>query len=431
MGQATHTAETLPNMRGVQREGTAAVVLSYVFLVPYLLFIVESTFLTPTLRIPAPVFGWPLVLWGLIEAGRGKHWPLPKWMIWVLVIMGFRALEHDPRNSVAQLSIMVTALLLFRLYVSTSVTRWLRICRLFLAILFFSGMVMLIGRVIDPELSIRIRKLLFVDVLYPTPLGLARRIHTFGYQVAAIGAATIAIAAIRGSGKHLLIVPPAMIIGTLTLLWGMQRSAVVSTILSFLCLVPMVRRKRILIAGTIAGLVAVSVMGYVREETTQPDVYGKHLSDTTQAERLQMQLEGMELIAKHPLGLILSGYSYKEVVATQGGLLSVSYTTPHNAYLQVILSQGVPIVLLLFYGFFLTGRAIFRIARGLHTFTVQVRLLSMAMAMALVATLVNATMHNASLFTANGPTVFCFVAVHHWADMLARGDVGDAFRAQT
>jgi len=390
----------------------------------WMTYLVADTFVTANVRVPIP----PLLATSLLflTPNSGK-WSLgaliqpPRWAYPLMAIFAFGALKEPAANALFLL-ILLTTIIVFRVRAADAAS-YGRLCKAFYGVLMASSFVLFFSYAF-PALGLGLRVFLFgAGVLErPYPAGFSQLVHIYGYQVAALGGIALAMSTGimiregRATLRGFLVFAHAAAV----LLLGMQRSAVLGVIVAFLLLVRRYRPGAILrYAGAliVAGLLVVLLgPGLSLLEDT---IIGKEQQDTKRSMRFELQVETLEIIKAHPWGLIIEGREWDQGLFRWGGVLSRSGLSGHNAYLMAIAFMGVPAIGLLLAVLVPVIRV--ALVEALPDMNSPAGYWPPAMALALVALLVNAVLHNASLFSGQGATIFAYVAVWHWHDLQESG----------
>lgn len=387
----------------------------------WMLYLLADTFVTRHVRVPIPAVAALAAVAMIRPPDRAPvraSQLFPRWS-WGLFAVYLLAGIREPLANATYLFVLLSCIAVFRYLVGSDARRYVSICRLFCLMLIVSSLVLFVSQ-FAPILGLGIRVLVLGDgvLLRPYPSGLSLFVHTYGYQAAALGGICVAFihcarTARPGDGSRLTLV---LLYTAAVLLFSMQRSAVLSTVAAA-CIAGLVLGVRpylrVVAIVAVLGLVLSAYPGSQR--AIERSVIGKDRSDTVKGARLELQTETLTIIKDHPWGLILEGRDWDHSLFRWGGALSQKGLSAHNAYLMIIAYLGVPAV-------FLLGAIL------IPTLRIAVCLLRTppngpsgmwpsAMALVLVATLCNALLHNSSIFTAEGSTIFSFVAVRHWADL--------------
>jgi len=387
-----------------------------------LLYLLANCYVTTQIRFPIPVlFALPLLLIGRrIAGGEGPVLSAtPAWLVSVVAMYTLAAFR-EPLPNLTYLVVLLTTFAFFRRYVGGDHGRYASACRLYAVMLLVSSVFLVLGYG-NLQASLAVRARLFGDSVYEflvPPTGLALWIHLYGYQAAALGGITAAWVFRAGpaGGRRSLLdaVALAWVGGALLLSW--QRSAVLSAAFAFA--VAAVRngpRRLVAPVALVSVLAVVGLLAMPDLSLFENTVIQKNSSDVLKDWRLQLQLETLAIIAAHPWGLDIEGAAWGPEIFTWGGALSQRDVSGHNAYLMKVAYLGLPVVLLIGYLLATTLRLVWRqIAKatgGTAGFWPS------AMALALLATLLNAFLHNASIYTAEGSTIFAYVALWHWDDL--------------
>lgn len=391
------------------------------------LYLAADVYVTRTVRLPLPaLFAGLLLLAGGREVwrrvGHPRDWP--SWAWWPLVFLLIAAVK-DPLQSVAYATVYTSLLMYFRGVVGPSPARYRWACRLYAVVLTVSACVLVLSR-IQPLAGIALRGLLLghseLQVLQAT--GLATMVHIYGYQAAALGGMGLALAYDASERARARLVLGALLLAgsSLVLLLSWQRSAALAVLAAAVVLAvrkgawPLLKTTAVL-APIVACLLLLPGAPSLLDDT----IVGKNQADIKKEWRLELQAETLEIIAAHPLGLVAEGKSWDYSLFRWGGALSRKGLSGHNAYLMQVAYFGWPVALLLLLILARTAAAALR--HGFGGGSTDAGVWPLAISCALIALLVNALLHNSSLFNAEGSTLFAYVAVWHWADIRTRAHV--------
>lgn len=419
-------AEAVRTQSAILPRGRGAFALApwLLFAVPWLIYLAADTYVTMRVRAPIPaLLAFMLILtvpWAppVRATGRGL---LPPWALGLLLVFALSAIR-DPGSNLVYVTVALSTIWVFRLLVGSDPKRYRKVCLLFYGVLVLSSGVLLLSS-LAPEVGLGVRYLFFGEVvlLQPVATGLSPMIHTYGYQAAALGAIGLVLAQAHGRQRSLwspaASIPLAHAAAVLVFAW--QRSAVLSAFIAAAVLIMQHSGRVLLRLSLLGALFLGAALSLVPgDKLTAGTVIEKNRFDTHKEHRLELQLETVRVIADHPWGLITEGRQWDRSIFEWGGALSARELTGHNAYLMKIVYLGLPAALMMLAILYPALLAASR--HGLAVLKGPAGPWPAAMALVLVATLVNALMHNASLFTAEGSTIFSYVAVWHWHDMQAQ-----------
>jgi hypothetical protein len=344
---------------------------------------------------------------------------MPAWLCSVAAIYVLSAIRA-PLQNLTYLVVLLATYGVFRRYVRADVGRFCAVCGLFAVVLSVSAAFLMFGY-LDIRRSLAIRAWLFGGSVYEfliPPTGLALWIHLYGYQAAALGGISAAWVYRGGRQTCSRAAWDALVISMagLVLMLSWQRSAVLSTGAALVVVVARRGFRRLVLPLALVG-VAVAGGRAVAPDLgiLQHSVIQKNEADALKYWRLELQHETLGIIAQHPWGLDLENASWGPELFKWGGALSQRDVTGHNAYLMKIVYLGLPIAIVVIYMIATTVAMAWRhlggVDRGGGEFWAG------AMALALIATMFNALLHNASIYTAEGSSIFAYVALWHWDDM--------------
>jgi hypothetical protein len=286
-------------------------------------------------------------------------------------------------------------------------------------VLTVSACVLVLSR-IQPVAGIALRGLFLgrseLQVLQAT--GLATMVHIYGYQAAALGAIGLALAYDASDRARARLVLGALLLAGAgaVLLLSWQRSAALAVLAAGVALTarkgtwPLLKTVAVLAPITACLLLLPGAMNSLDDT-----IVGKNQADIKKEWRLELQAETLEIIAAHPLGLVAEGKSWDYSLFRWGGALSRKGLSGHNAYLMQVAYFGWPVALLIL--LILARTVAGALRHGFEGSRTEAGIWPMAMSCALIALLVNALLHNSSLFNAEGSTLFAYIAVWHWIDL--------------
>ncbi len=396
------------------------------FVCVWIIYLVADTFVTPLIRIPIPpVFALAAIIFSRAPS-PSSIWSLfqpPRWIYPLIVVFAIAAIREPSANALYFL-VMITTVALFR-RLAPDVNGYVHLAKLFYGVLIASSL-LLVFSYIFPVIGLGIRVALFGQGVLerPFPAGFSQLVHIYGYQVAALGgiAVVLAVYYLQNSPGRLfravLTLMHAAVIG----LMGMQRSAVLGILIAGAFIARRFLSKRLLYWSVNLILISL-VLLILAPSTTYFDqtIIGKDKQDTTKSMRFELQKETLDIILEHPWGLIAEGRKWDQELFRWGGALSSTGLSGHNAYLMTIAYLGIPALSLIWLTFVSAIKSMR--SAGMFSLTGDAGPWPAAMAAALVATLFNALFHNASIFSAEGSTLFLYIAVCHWRDIsVQKGD---------
>jgi hypothetical protein len=319
--------------------------------------------------------------------------------------------QSDLKAFFLNLSEILTCGLYFNFFVGESYNRFKASVLLFVLLLSFSVALMFADRYYPNSVDIYRAKLIGGDIVQ-SPSGICGNMFTFGYQVAAVS--TLAFLYVLLTKKHFLMVWGVFMLGTISIFYGMQRSAFIAfSLASVICVIKYYKAKAI---PAIAGAVIIGALFFVYSSQGSNDSQGNILTKNTQNEengedRSGLMIEDLKIYSNYPLGLVFYNLEWSDVSKNDpvfsGGL------TSHNAYLMFFTYLGPFLGIILLLAVYKNVYLAFKQAlSGIHD---RRNALFIALCFALFAASINALFHNAWLLNANGPTMFLYFAVVHFS----------------
>lgn len=319
--------------------------------------------------------------------------------------------QADLKTFFINYSIIVTCGLYFNCFVAQNYNRFKASVVLFALLLSFSVIVMFGDRSFPDRVDVY-RALLIGGDIVQSPSGICASIFTFGYQIAAVS--TLVFLYFLLTKRHFLIVLAIFLLCTISIFFGMQRSAFVAfSLATIICVINYYKAKAIpVIMGALVIGSLFFVFGSEKEDNTQGNILTKNTQNEANGEdRSGLVFEDLKIYSNYPLGLVFYNLQWSDVSkndpAFSGGL------TSHNAYLMFFTYLGPFLGVLLFLAIYKNVYKAFKqVLSGVHD---RRNALFIALGFALFAVSINSLFHNAWLLNANGPTVFLYFSVIHFS----------------
>jgi hypothetical protein len=374
-------------------------------------------FLSNFFRIPTPLLSCiPLIIFFRIKNMQFLYGKEMAFFIASAFLYYFIGVDNIVAFSVNSF-IFVTTALYFNYFVGTDSRRFNISVSLFFVLLTISTVIMLLNQFMGSDI-VAIRALLIDNEIRQSPSGLSATIFGFGYQLAALVTFLLIYCFVKR--KNVWIIAAVFILGLVSIYFGLQRSVLVAFLSSGLMFVVLYYKSRSAVILGVAFAFGLLLYNYALESQKlgTDNILAKSDRDGGTESRDGMVAGNLEIITDYPYGLIFYGKDWTEV--TIGNPVFPNGLTSHNAYLMYITYLGPFLGIGLL---FLLHKSIieaFRYAmRNINQADVS---LLICLLFAFISICINAMFHNASIITANGPTVFLFFSVLHLRTLIKMND---------
>ncbi len=380
----------------------------------WIFFTVMGVFFSNSIfRIPMPVLiGWPIIFFSWKKNLKSlpifSAWTIP--VIWVILLHGL----VEWKESFVSFITFLTAVFVIHFWVGNDKKKLRSVIKTIIFCLSFSTIILCIGY-FNPALNLKLRLLILDHPGFRTSAitGLTSEVFHFGYQSSAF----VGLAVIYYSFKHNAFSKKMQhfifITAMISMIFGMQR-AVLGSFLIFLILLLTMRKTKILVMVLILFCI-ISFYGILEHLLVIDSVISKFSSTVEKNEnvidRFLIQVETIKLLFQHPFGTWVHGLRLSDLISKDKGLIGMYNIAPHNAYLTYMLEMGVLYIPCIIFILFTTFNAIRKVIytndqseEGIY---------AKAISFALIGLLLNATLHNPSLFDSSSITVLFYVLFWH------------------
>jgi hypothetical protein len=387
-------------------------VVMLTLMILYIYTLTLDIFLNKYFRIPSPlILAIPLaVFYGNIQK-------LPflykrEYILFFLCFFFYYLIGKGEMQPFFVYSIVFVCLTLyFNYFVGDSLSRYNTSILIFISVLALSTIVMLLNHLYPAEID-RLRYTLRGSYIEQSPSGIAVKIFTYGYQLAAFSTFLFIYTCIR---SRFFILKILVFVGMiLCIYWGMQRSVLLVFLLaSGAFMFFYYSRKVVLIISAVAIVCGSFAYAYVEQagyEKKDQNIFAKNEKNAAKGEeREDLVLENLKIFGDYPLGLIFYGKDWSEVSRASrvydGGL------TSHNAYLMFITYLGPFIgIALLYLVYKKIGMQVLNMIQNIKNANPSILI---PLCFALLAASGNSFFHNDWLIGVNGPTIFLYFAILH------------------
>lgn len=382
-----------------------------VLMVVYLYTLTFDIFLNQKIRIPTPLFSAvPLiVLFGSFKQNKllyGREFIYIGLGLFLYYVLGMA----DIKSFYVNLIIIVVCGMYFNFYVRKNRQRFNYSVLIFILLLLLSSIVMLLNHKLGPAIDL-LRVTLLGREIEQSPSGIAASIFTFGYQVAAFS--TFAFLYTMKYRWPFYLQAVVLSLCLIFIYFGMQRSAVVTFVVTVLLFLVVYYRSKAIFAVGVLSVVGFLLFNFINTQqansSTQYDnVFAKNERKSGE-NRSALVTENLEIYGNYPYGLIFYGKSWSDV--TRNSHIFGNGLTSHNAYLMFITYLGpflgVAILLCIFY------RPVQAFLKAISDIKGRQSAMLICLSFALLAVSINSLFHNGWLLDGNGPTVFLFFATLH------------------
>jgi hypothetical protein len=396
-------------------------IMAFCLVATYLYTLTFDLFLTDFFKVPTPLIFGVAMLFFIDRSAQpfAYYYEIALFTI-ALFIYDFIGMS-DYVAFVTAITTIVTCAFFFNYFVGFNKQRFTWAVIVFLALLFFSMILMVLDHsyqsVIDP-----LRTMILGLQVKQSPAGLAITQFAFGYQVAAF-TAFIFVLTYKFKG-HIILKIIAFFVCAVCIYLGMNRSAFVSFIVVAVLFLFVYYRFKAVVLVALTLFIGFLAYSYVIKDNLDDknNILAKNQAkEANDYNRVDMSMENLKIYADYPFGLIFYGKNWEDVSYKsyyfQFGL------TSHNAYLMFITYLG-PILAL-----GLLGAIYYRIALLLRQTLKHIHSKNYALLLcflfALIAVSINALSHNGWLLTADGPTVFLYFGTLQCAKIYVSGRQDD------
>ena len=381
------------------------IVILFMFL--YLYSLSFGIFLTETIRVPAPMlFAFPLIFLFREKVSRFLYHK----ELWVLVIALFCYYViglSEFRSFAAYTIAVVVCILYFNYFIGGNRKRFHYSVLIFYLLLAFSSVIMVLNH-FYPAVD-GLRGILMDEQVLQSPSGIAVYQFNFGYQLAALVSFALLYAVLF---NKYLVIKGAVFFACLVFIYlGMQRSVFVTFLFSvslFLIIYYRLKAVFIICFAVVAGLVFYE---QVLKENIQSrsNILTKNMNNDPAHNRTLLTMENLNIYADYPMGLVFYGKNWGDAIYRNQ--VFSSGLTSHNAYLMFFTYLGPFLglgLLVMIYG------SIVRIGfNALKEIRRKENALLICLGFSFLAVSLNAFSHNASLISADGPTLFLYFSILH------------------
>ncbi|MEJ6981364.1 O-antigen ligase family protein [Pedobacter sp. P351] len=366
------------------------------------------------IRLPAPlVFTMPLIFLFNKQQENifSQRFYYTKEMFVFLMgaILLFLIALQSIKSFLVVLIIVGCCIMYFNYFIGKDIKKLTLSIWMFYALLLLSSVIMLLDH-LNPVQITALRSMLLGEVAKQTPSGIAPYIFTFGYQLSAlVSFAVISAICFR---KHILIIVIVFGLSLVLILYGMNRSVLVTFSLSVgLFWILYYRFKALLFVGILIcfGLLfrsSIEDLSTGRKE----NILAKNEKNADE-HRESLMIENFKIIADNPFGLAFYGKSWTDV-AKRNPAFRLGFegiVTSHNAYLMFITYLGIVVGGLFLWLFYQKIASIFW--RALLHIRKRENALMISLCFSFLAISLNSFFHNEWLLAGSGPTIFLYFCI--------------------
>ena len=384
-------------------------------MITYLYVLTFGVFLTPSIRIPAPiVICLPLFfLYGDFK-GRNFLYKREIFLFTAATFFAYGLVQSSIFKIIPTLIVVYFCILYFNYFVHDNWSRYKASVIFFYFWLVISSIIMLLNHVFPPQIdSLRVYLAGYTPD-FQSPSGITQYIFSFGYQAASLTSFIFTFVIIYR--RHTVIKIAVLIFALIIIYFGLQRSVLVTfSFASVLLVVIFYRFNSLWILG-FAAVIFMLVYSTVEEKTKNYDnIFAKNERDPD-GNRKDLVAENLKIITDYPYGLIFHGKTWSE--ATRNSVVFSSGITSHNAYLMFITYLGpflgIGFLVAIYFKIWkLFKHAVFNI------YDPKIALL-ICLCFSFLSVSLNSMSHNAWLLNGNGPTIFLYFAIIHFGNFFLR-----------
>lgn len=391
----------------------------------YLYTLTFNIFMSSGIRFPAPlIFSMPLVLlfnkqYENILLQR-FYYKQEVFFFLIGAMLLFLIAQQSLKTFFVVLIIVGCCIMYFNYFIGTDFKRLIFSVWVFYALLLLSSIIMLLNH-LYPEQIIALRSLLVDEVVRQTPSGISPSIFSFGYQLSAL--VSFAVIASICFQKHILIKVAIFILSIVLILYGMNRSVLVSFAFSVgLFWILYYRFKTLLIVG---GLICCGLLfkSFIEDLSTgrKQNILAKNEMNVKE-NREDLMIENLKIIADNPYGLAFYGKSWTDVAKRNPAFRmgEEGLVTSHNAYLMFITYLGIVVGSLFLWLFYKKIISIFWCA-VMHIRNRE-NALMISLCFSFLAVSINSFFHNEWLLAGSGPTVFLYFCIIQLSEIKKQSD---------
>jgi hypothetical protein len=380
-------------------------IITVVLMLMYLYTLTFDIFLNQYLRFPAALFCLPLIT--LFRANNFQFTFLKEFLVlFIANLIVYAVYAGDMKSFTVNLVTIIGCGLYFNFFIGHNYKRLQMSVVIFISFLILSSIVMLLDHYFHTKI-LTVRELLTGSIVAQSPSGIATKIFTFGYQLAALTAFLFIWCFVYK--KPMTIKVLVLMFCTVCIFLGMQRSVLATFIVAgLLFLIYFYRFRSVFIIG---GIVVLSGLLFSMVLKEQTDGYNNILAKNernSNENRSGLAIENLKIYTDYPFGLVFHDKKWSEVVKNNPAF-GYEGITSHNAYLMFITYVGPFVGLGLLFFFYNKVARIFR--NALKAVRVPENALLICLCFAFLSVSLNSFFHNAWLVTANGPTLFLYFAI--------------------
>lgn len=370
-------------------------------------------FMTAIFRIPAPmVFCLPLIFFfneGKIPFLYGKEAALFLISLFLYDFIGM----SDNISFFATLIVILFCIAYFNYFVGYNTRRFHLSVLIFFVLLFISAVIMVLNHFYPAEID-NLRGTLLDDTVMQSPAGLALTQFNYGYQLAALVSFVFIFTC--AFNMNFLIKIVALFVCIIFIYLGMNRSVLITFLSSsLLFLICYYRYKSIFMVVTAVLIGAIFYAFVVKDNLdTKNNILAKNeAKNANYYNRVGLSEENLKIYADYPFGLIFYGKNWSDV--TYRNHVFPFGLTSHNAYLMFLTYLGP------FFGLGLLVFLYYRVGQifinGLRKIKHKENALIICLCFSFLAVSINALSHNGWLVSADGPTLFLYFSILHFANI--------------
>lgn len=384
--------------------------ITVVLMLMYLYTLTFDIFLNQYLRFPATLICLPLIT--LFRANTFHFTFLKEFLVlFIANFIVYAVYAGDVKSFTVNMITIVGCGLYFNFFVGNNHQRFHNSVVIFISLLILSSIVMLLDHYFHSNI-LTVRELLTGSIVVQSPSGIATKVFTFGYQLAALTGFLLIWCFVYK--KSLTVRILVLMFCIVCIFLGMQRSVLATFLVSgVIFLFYFYKFRSVFIIGAIVLLAGLLFSMVLKEQT---DGYNNILAKNernSNENRSGLAIENLKIYTDYPFGLVFHGKKWSEVIKNNPAF-GYDGITSHNAYLMFITYVGPFVGFGLLFFFYNRIALIFR--NVLKTLKMPENALLVCLCFSFLAVSLNSLFHNAWLVNGNGPTLFLYFAIlqyHH------------------
>lgn len=265
-------------------------------------------------------------------------------------------------------------------------------------------------------------KVLAGAVAYPN--GLSQLLFLFGYQVSVAVPLTIMLFLIDKGKTWRVFWGIGSIVSLLAMMYAGERSVLLSAAIALALFLYSRRQFKPAVLILTLSLLTIFIVSHVEIDLGQNLLLHRIQDEESKGEafaRVKLQLIGLKVALKNPLGLKVTGGRWGDEALSAGAdfeALGGEETAVHNGYLGRIIPYGWIFGVLMAVVFFHLYKLMKSVSLFVQTNKERAQY-AQAVSFCLIALLIQASFHNSSLFNFNAVSVTIALLLSVWVDILA------------